>query len=87
MYVAAPFSTIDMETRDGSGIPIEHRAADEVTHIGGKQIAPTGVLVENQAFDVTPARYISGIITERGVATAPFKESIMKLAEKKEVVA
>jgi methylthioribose-1-phosphate isomerase len=87
MYVAAPFSTIDMETPNGSGIPIEQRSTREVTHIGGKQIAPTGVLVENQAFDVTPARYISAIITERGVATAPFKESIMKLAEKKEVVA
>jgi methylthioribose-1-phosphate isomerase len=74
MYIAAPFSTIDLETPDGSGIPIEQRAATEVTHLGGKQIAPTGVAVENPAFDVTPARYIRAIITERGVATAPFNE-------------
>ena len=81
MYVAAPFSTVDMETADGSGIPIEQRASSEVTHLAGKQIAPTGVLVENPAFDVTPARYIRAIITERGVATAPFSESLLKLAE------
>lgn len=81
MYVAAPFSTVDLETADGFGIPIEQRAASEITHIGGKQIAPTGVLVENPAFDVTPARYISAIITERGVATAPFGDSLRRLAE------
>jgi methylthioribose-1-phosphate isomerase len=87
MYIAAPFSTIDLETADGSGIPIEQRSSTEVTHIGGKQIAPTGVLVENPAFDVTPARYIKAIITERGVATAPFNESLARLAENKVVVA
>jgi methylthioribose-1-phosphate isomerase len=80
MYIAAPFSTVDLETADGSGIPIEQRAATEVTHIGGKQMAPTGVLVENPAFDVTPAKYIAAIITERGVATAPFGESLQRLA-------
>jgi methylthioribose-1-phosphate isomerase len=85
MYIAAPFSTIDLETPDGSGIPIEQRAASEVTHIAGKQIAPTGVLVENPAFDVTPARYIRAIITERGVATAPFTDSLRKLGEAKTV--
>ncbi len=85
MYIAAPFSTIDLETPDGSGIPIEQRASSEVTHIAGKQIAPTGVLVENPAFDVTPARYIRAIITERGVATAPFNESLRKLGETKTV--
>ena len=83
MYVAAPFSTVDLETADGSGIPIEQRDSSEITHIGGKQIAPTGVRVENPAFDVTPARYIRAIITERGVATAPFTESLLKLAEGK----
>ncbi len=83
MYIAAPFSTIDLETPDGSGIPIEQRAATEVTHLGGKQIAPTGVQVENPAFDVTPARYIRAIITERGVATAPFDESLLRLRETK----
>ena len=85
MYIAAPFSTIDLETPDGSGIPIEQRASSEVTHIAGKQIAPTGVLVENPAFDVTPARYIRAIITERGVATAPFNDSLRKLGDAKTV--
>jgi methylthioribose-1-phosphate isomerase len=79
MYIAAPFSTVDMETPDGSGIPIEQRAATEVTHFAGRQVAPTGCLVENPAFDVTPARYIRAIITERGVATAPFEDSLRKL--------
>jgi methylthioribose-1-phosphate isomerase len=86
MYIAAPFSTVDLETPDGSGIPIEQRAASEVTHLGGKQIAPTGVEVENPAFDVTPARYIRAIITERGVATAPFGESLRRLGETKAAV-
>jgi methylthioribose-1-phosphate isomerase len=81
MYIAAPFSTVDLETPDGSGIPIEQRSAREVTHIYGQQIAPSGVLVENPAFDVTPARYIRAIITERGVATAPFEDSLRKLGE------
>jgi methylthioribose-1-phosphate isomerase len=83
MYVAAPFSTVDLETADGAGIPIEQRSPTEVTHLAGKQIAPTGVEVENPAFDVTPARYIRAIITERGVATAPFGESLARLAESK----
>jgi len=86
MYIAAPFSTVDLETPDGSGIPIEQRAASEVTHLGGIQIAPTGVEVENPAFDVTPARYIRAIITERGVATAPFGESLARLGEAKAAV-
>jgi methylthioribose-1-phosphate isomerase len=83
MYIAAPFSTVDMETADGSGIPIEERSSTEVTHLAGKQIAPTGVNVFNPAFDVTPAKYIKAIITERGVATAPFNHSLRALAEKK----
>src|SRR5437868_7655799 len=70
-YVAAPFSTVDLETPDGSKIPIEQRAAREVTHIAGKPIAPDGVRVENPAFDVTPAKYVAAIITDRGVAKAP----------------
>ena len=85
MYIAAPFSTIDLETADGSGIPIEERSSTEVTHLAGKQIAPTGVNVFNPAFDVTPAKYIRAIITERGVAAAPFNESLRALAEKKPV--
>ncbi len=79
-YVAAPFSTVDMETPDGSRIPIEERSSLEVTHVGGKQIAPDNVKVENPAFDVTPARYIAAIITERGVATPPFEDSLRRLA-------
>jgi methylthioribose-1-phosphate isomerase len=80
-YVAAPFSTVDLETPDGSGIPIEQRASREVTHLAGKQIAPDGVGVENPAFDVTPASYVTAIITERGVARAPYAEALRGLAE------
>jgi methylthioribose-1-phosphate isomerase len=80
-YVAAPFSTIDLETPDGSKIPIEQRDAKEITHIGGKQMVPTGVQVENPAFDVTPAKYVSAIVSERGIARAPYEESLRRLAE------
>jgi methylthioribose-1-phosphate isomerase len=80
-YVAAPFSTIDMETADGSGIPIEQRNSREVTHIAGKQMVPDGVEVENPAFDVTPAKYVTAIVTERGIAKAPYGEALKKLAE------
>ncbi len=79
-YVAAPFSTVDLETPDGSQIPIEQRSAQEVTHLAGKQIAPDGVNVENPAFDVTPHEYVAAIITERGVARAPYAESLRELA-------
>ena len=82
-YVAAPFSTVDLETPDGSGIPIEQRSTREVTHIGDRQIVPTGVKVENPAFDVTPSQYVTAIITERGVARAPYAESLRQLAEMK----
>ena len=75
-YVAAPISTVDLATPDGSKIPIEQRSALEVTHIAGKQMVPEGVGVENPAFDVTPAKYIAAIITERGVARAPYEESL-----------
>jgi methylthioribose-1-phosphate isomerase len=80
-YVAAPFSTVDLETPDGSKIPIEQRSTREVTHIAGKAIAPDGVKVENPAFDVTPAKYVAAIITERGVARAPYDQSLRRLAE------
>ncbi len=80
-YVAAPFSTIDLETPDGSKIPIEQRNVREVTHIGGRQMVPDGVQVENPAFDVTPAKYVTAIVTERGIARAPYQESLQKLAE------
>src|SRR5689334_17425236 len=80
-YVAAPFSSVDLETPDGSKIPIEQRSTREVTHIAGKAIAPEGVKVENPAFDVTPAKYVGAIITERGVARAPYEQSLRRLAE------
>lgn len=80
-YVAAPVSTVDLETRDGSGIPIEQRNAREVTHIAGKQMVPDGVRIENPAFDVTPAKYVAAIITDRGIARAPYEESLRALAK------
>jgi methylthioribose-1-phosphate isomerase len=85
-YVAAPISTVDLNTPDGSKIPIEQRAATEVTHIAGKQIAPDAVQVENPAFDVTPSKYVTAIITDRGVARAPYEESLARLAAGKVAV-
>jgi len=78
-YVAAPISTVDLNTPDGSKIPIEQRASTEVTHLAGKQIAPDDVRVENPAFDVTPSKYVTAIITERGVARAPYRDSLAEL--------
>ena len=75
-YVAAPLSTIDLATATGEGIPIEERPAREVTHHAGQQRTPDGVGVRNPAFDVTPAKYIAAILTERGVARAPYAESL-----------
>ncbi|HLB89657.1 MAG TPA: S-methyl-5-thioribose-1-phosphate isomerase [Terriglobales bacterium] len=85
-YVAAPFSTIDLEMPDGDQIPIEQRNPKEVTHMAGKAIAPEGVQVENPAFDVTPAKYVSAIVTERGIARAPYEEALRRLAEEISVV-
>jgi methylthioribose-1-phosphate isomerase len=78
-YVAAPWSTIDRATPDGEAIPIEERSPVEVTHHAGKQLTPHGVGVCNPAFDVTPAKYISAIITERGVLRAPYTESLREM--------
>lgn len=78
-YVAAPWSTIDLGTATGDAIPIEERAAAEVTHHGGKQLTPHGVGIENPAFDVTPAKYVTAIITERGVVRAPYAESLQEM--------
>lgn len=75
-YVAAPWSTIDQATATGADIPIEQRDRREVTHSNGKQMTPDNVGIENPAFDVTPAKYITAIITERGVLRSPFSESI-----------
>jgi methylthioribose-1-phosphate isomerase len=79
-YVAAPWSTVDMNTPTGEEIPIEQRSHKEVTHHAGKQVAPDGVLVENPAFDITPNKYVTAIVTERGIAKAPFAESLKDLA-------
>jgi methylthioribose-1-phosphate isomerase len=78
-YVAAPWSTVDMATATGEGIPIEERPAVEVTHHGGKQLTPYNVGIRNPAFDVTPAKYITAIFTERGVLHAPFAESLQAM--------
>jgi methylthioribose-1-phosphate isomerase len=78
-YVAAPWSTIDLATANGDAIPIEQRPAIEVTHHGGKQLTPNGVDIYNPAFDVTPAKYIAAIITERGLLRAPYSESLKKM--------
>jgi methylthioribose-1-phosphate isomerase len=78
-YVAAPLSTLDLTLDSGDRIPIEQRSAREVTHVFGHPVAPEGTSVENPAFDVTPARYVSAIITERGVARAPYEESLRTL--------
>jgi methylthioribose-1-phosphate isomerase len=79
-YVAAPISTVDLACPDGGQIPIEQRNAKEVSHIAGKQMVPDGVAIENPAFDVTPANYVTAIITEKGVARAPYTESLAQLA-------
>jgi len=81
-YVAAPWSTVDMKTKHGDDIPIEERSMREVTHIHGKAIAPNGVTVAHPAFDVTPHKYITAIITERGVAKAPFEQALRELSQK-----
>jgi len=81
-YVAAPVSTLDLSLSWGKEIPIEERDSSEITHIRGKRIAPEGVDAINPAFDVTPHKYVSAIITERGIAQAPYLESLKSLAEK-----
>lgn len=77
--VAGPTSTLDLVTPDGAGIPVEERAAEEVTTFGGVAVAPEGVAVRNPAFDVTPADLIGAIVTERGIARAPYGESLAAL--------
>jgi len=80
-YVAAPLSTVDLHTPDGSRIPIEERNEREVTHVGSNRLTPDGAQIRNPAFDVTPAQYVTAIITERGIARAPFAESLAQLFE------
>jgi methylthioribose-1-phosphate isomerase len=80
-YVAAPLSTIDLATPDGEAIPIEERDQREVTHLGSSRLTPIGAKIRNPAFDVTPHRYIAGIITERGIFTEPYSESLKNALE------
>jgi methylthioribose-1-phosphate isomerase len=79
-YVAAPVSTLDLKLASGAEIPIEQRAASEVTHVFGVPVAPENIEVENPAFDVTPARYVTAIVTENGVARAPYQESLARVS-------
>lgn len=85
-YVAAPLSTIDMSLPSGDLIPIEERDPEEITHIGGKRVAPKDVRVRNIAFDVTPHELIRGIITEWGMAVEPYEESFKEYFKKQEVI-
>lgn len=78
-YIAAPVSTIDLKIKTGKNIPIEERDPDEVTTIAGKRITPFGIKVKNPAFDVTPNRYITAIITEKGVITPPYSKNLKKI--------
>lgn len=78
-YIAVPVSTIDTSIKRGDDIPIEERSADEVTSYAGVKVAPDGVSVANPAFDVTPNRFIAGIITDRGVLRPPYDKAISEL--------
>jgi methylthioribose-1-phosphate isomerase len=75
-YVAAPWSTVDLAAADGTHIPIEERSAKEVTHVGSSQVTPIGVHIRNPAFDVTPHRYITAIVTDRGIFHPPFSKTL-----------
>ncbi len=79
LYVAAPLSSIDLHCASGGEIPIEERAAAEITHFAGRQVTPKGIKVYNPAFDVTPAALVTAIITERGIAYPPYDESLAAL--------
>ncbi len=79
-YVAAPISTLDLTLTTGDQIPIEERSSKEVTEVFGVHVAPDNIAVANPAFDVTPNRYVTAIITEKGVARAPYEESLKRLA-------
>ena len=82
-YVAAPLSTFDFSLKAGAAIPIEERSGDEVAYFRGIATAPRGMKVYNPAFDLTPARYISAIITEEGIMTKPYRSSLARIARKK----
>jgi len=80
-YVAAPLSTLDLATPDGDTIPIEERDQREVSHLGSARLTPVGAHIRNPAFDITPHRYITGFITERGIFKPPFAESLKRAFE------
>lgn len=80
-YVAAPISTLDLSLATGDEIPIEERRSEEVSQVGGVQMAPVGILIANPAFDVTPNRYVTAIITERGIARSDYRESLRALVK------
>jgi methylthioribose-1-phosphate isomerase len=81
IYVAAPLSTVDLNCLTGAEIPIEERNIREITHVQDIQLAPEGISVSNYAFDVTPNDLVTAIITEKGVARAPYTESLRKMFE------
>jgi len=83
-YVAAPISTIDLNTPDGTRIPIEERNDREVTHVGSSRLTPEGARIRNPAFDVTPAKYVTAIVTERGIARPPYEISLAQLVRGRE---
>jgi methylthioribose-1-phosphate isomerase len=80
-YVAAPLSTVDLGTPDGSGIPIEERNGKEVTHVGTARLTPEGARIRNPAFDVTPSKYVTAIVTEHGIARPPYGQSLAALKQ------
>ena len=82
-YVAAPVSTLDLSLASGKEIPIEERSSEEVTNINKKRIAPEGIEAAHPAFDITPNHLVTAIITENGIARAPFTESLKTLANQK----
>ena len=85
-YVAAPRSTIDAHLADGHAIPIEERDSRELTHFRGHPVAPEGISVWNPAFDITPHHYLTGIVTELGILTKPYKVAIQKALKVRTIV-
>jgi methylthioribose-1-phosphate isomerase len=80
-YTAAPTSTVDLSLASGDDIPIEERPAEEITNVFGQSIAPENISARNPAFDVTPHRYVTGIITENGIAYPPFERTLRRAVE------
>ncbi|MEE9247766.1 MAG: S-methyl-5-thioribose-1-phosphate isomerase, partial [Dehalococcoidia bacterium] len=81
-YVAAPISTIDLSISSGEEIPIEERSPEEVVSYAGVRVAPKGIKAANPAFDITPYRYVSAIVTQNGIAREPYLEELKALVEK-----